>query len=371
VTVPVAYAISTMGVGGTPRHLVEVLGHLDRRAFAPSLHCFDATRPEYALLPAVRSLGVEVVDGGVRGSLRGPRFGAAVLRMAAGFRRRRVRVVHSYLFDANLLGTLAARLARVPVALVSKRSLDRYGERRRRLACRVANRLATRVMANAEAVRRNVHEAEGCPLDRIVVVPNGIDLGRIPSAGPAAAPVVGTIGRLATKKGQADLLEAAPLVLDRVPAATFLLVGDGPLRGDLERRARELGIADRVRFRGAVPDGAAVLPELSVFALPSHMEGMSNGLLEAMAAGLPVVATDVGGNPEVVVDGETGFVVPPRDPAALAEAILVLLKDPDRGRAMGAAGRARVAEHYTVQRMVARLEALYASLLAAPGRRDG
>jgi L-malate glycosyltransferase len=360
--VRVMYAIATWGVGGTPRHLLEVLGNLDRGAFAPALYCFD-TRRQPDALQSVPALGVELIDGRQTVSLRGPALAAFVVRMAGLLRRRRVQVLHSYLFDANFVGTLAGRLARVPVVMVSKRSLDRHPQLDKRLAARVANRLAMRVTVPAEAVRRHVRAVEGCPLDKIAVIPNGIDLARVPVASLAGGPVVGTLGRLEGRKGHGDLLDAAPLLLDRVPGTRLLFAGDGPDRAALTRQAQSLGIADRVEMRGMVRDGATVLSQMSVFVLPSHVEGMSNALLEAMAAGLPVVATDVGGNAEVVVAGETGLLVPPRDPAALGEAVLLLLKDPERARAMGAAARARVREHFTVERMVARLQDLYTAAL--------
>ncbi len=166
------------------------------------------------------------------------------------------------------------------------------------------------VTVPAEAVRRHVHAVERCPLDKIVVIPNGIDLKRVPVASMSSNFIVGALGRLESRKGHSDLLAAAPLVLDRIPGARFLLVGDGPERAALVRQAHNLGIADRVALRGLVAHGADVLSEMSVFALPSHVEGMSNALLEAMAAGLPVVAADVGGNAEVMVAGETGLLVP-------------------------------------------------------------
>jgi glycosyltransferase involved in cell wall biosynthesis len=183
--------------------------------------------------------------------------------------------------------------------------------------------------------------------------------------------VIGSIGRLAEKKGQRDLLEAAARVFEHTPTARLCLVGDGPLRASVEARASELGIRDRVDFLGTMPDGVRKLADFDVFVLPSHMEGMSNGLLEAHAAGLPVVATDVGGNAEVTRDGETGLVVPPRDPLALGDAILRMMKDPGRARARAAAGRERILAEFTVQRMVSRLEQLYTGLLDAKERPRG
>jgi glycosyltransferase involved in cell wall biosynthesis len=357
----VVYVIATWGVGGTPRHLMEMLGHLDRRSFVPALYCFNTRRGDPG--PQMRALGVEFIDGRLRASLGSPALAAVAVRMAAELRRRRVHIVHSYLFDANFVGTIAGRLARVPVVLASKRTLECYGELRKRLAARLANHLAMRVTVPAEAVRRHVHAVEGCPLDKIVVIPNGIDLTRVPVALPSGSPVVGTLGRLDSPKGHTDLLEAAPLILQRIPGARLLLVGDGPERAALVRQAQRLGIADRTEIRGMVHEGANVLSEMSVFVLPSHGEGMSNALLEAMAAGLPVVATDVGGNGEVIVAGETGVLVPSHNPGALAEAIVLLLESRERARAMGAAGRVRVRQYFTVERMVARHQALYSSLL--------
>jgi glycosyltransferase involved in cell wall biosynthesis len=371
--VPVLYAISHMRVGGAQQHLLEVLKRLDRRAFAPMLYALHAL-PQHAYLAEARALDVEIIEGHVPESLRGPALLGPVVRLARHLRRRRVAVVHSYLFHANVVGTLAARLARTPVALVSKRSLDVYPNRGELAACRLANRLAHRVTANSEAVKRHVHRVEGCSLERIVVIPNGIDLDRIataPHEGDAplsdSRPVIGTIGRLSPKKGQEDLLSAAALVLARMPEARVVLVGDGRLAGALRKQAHDLGIESRVRFLGAVPDGARLLPLLDVYVLPSHIEGMSMGLIEAMAAGRPIVATDAGGNAENVIDGVSGLIVPPRAPDRLADAILTLLKDPDRARAMGEQARRRAREHFTVDTMVRRMEQLYRECLAVRG----
>lgn len=371
--IPILYAISHMKVGGAQQHLLEVLSRLDRQVFSPVLFALHA-RPDHPYLARARALGVEVIEGQAPESLRGPALAGPVVTLARELRRRRVAVVHSYLFHANVVGTLAARLARVPVALVSKRSLDVYASRAELAACRFTNGLADLVTANSEAVKRHVHRVERCPLTRIAVIPNGIDLARVafPPPGPAfkladSRPVIGAIGRLSVKKGQADLVAAAARVLAHVPEARIVLVGDGPLAGALAEQARSLGLADRVRFVGGVADAARWLPALDVYVLPSHVEGMSNGLIEAMAAGRPIVATDAGGNTENVVDGESGFIVPPRSPDRLADAILTLLKDPERARAMGEAARTRACQHFTAETMVARMEALYRARLARRG----
>jgi glycosyltransferase involved in cell wall biosynthesis len=365
-----------MWMGGAPNHLVHVLERLDRRRFAPLLCCLTTDRKESALLlDKVRALDVPILDAQLRdapNALGRPHSFLQMARLARELKRRRVRIVHSYLFHANWFGTLTARLARIPVAIVSRRSIDVYPRARDRWACRIADRLADCVIAVAQAVRDHAHVTDGCPLGKIVVIPNGI--ARLPpSAGvdPSAAlqvgageHVIGTISRLVWKRGNEELLEAAALVRQAIPSATLVVVGDGPRRAALEARARELGLNGGVRFLGAVPQAARLLPHFDVFVLSSVLEGMSNSLLEAMAAGRPVVATRVGGNPEVVVEGETGFLVPPRDARALADAVLRLLRDRELAHRFGQAARRRVESQFTLEQMVQRMEDLYADLLA-------
>jgi glycosyltransferase involved in cell wall biosynthesis len=205
-----------------------------------------------------------------------------------------------------------------------------------------------------------------------VVIPNGIGApARATTADRTAAlgvspgdQVIGTISRLVWKRGHEELLEAAAIVTREEPSVKLAVVGDGPLRPALEARAAALGLNGGVRFLGAVPHAAGLLPHFDVFVLSSVWEGMSNSLLEAMAAGRPVVATRVGGNPEVVVDGETGLLVPPRDAPALAEAMLRLLRDRELARRFGDAAKRRVESHFTLEQMVGRMQELYDQLLA-------
>jgi glycosyltransferase involved in cell wall biosynthesis len=374
--IPVLYVIPRMSIGGAQRHLLEVFRLIDRRRFTPLLCCLATDRGDTGdLLGEVRALDVPVLDARVRdtaNALARPHTLAQVARIAGETRRRGVGIVHSYLHHANWFGTLAARMARTP-AIVSKRSMDLYPRARDRWACRIMNGLADRVTAVAESVRDHVHRIEGCPLDKIVVIPNGVDAARIAPLDPAAAPpldgveggrVVGTIARLVWKRGYEQLVDAAALIARQEPGARVVIIGDGPLRPALEAQATSLGLNGALRFLGAVPTASRLLPRFDVFVLSSQLEGMSNGLLEAMAAGRPVVATRVGGNPEVVVDGESGLLVPPRDSAALADAVLRLLRDPALARRLGEAARRRVETEFTLERMVSRMEGLYDDLLS-------
>jgi glycosyltransferase involved in cell wall biosynthesis len=191
------------------------------------------------------------------------------------------------------------------------------------------------------------------------VVPLGIDLHRFGSGQPALrnGRVIGNVARLAHQKGQRYLLEAAPAVLERHPDVRFVIVGDGELRTELERQAAPLG--DRVLFTGARADVPDLLASFDVFAFPSLYEGLCLAVIEAQAAGVPVVATPVGGIRETVVDGETGFVCPPRDPQALAERILYCLDHPDEARRVAASARERVRARFSKERMVEETVRLY------------
>jgi glycosyltransferase involved in cell wall biosynthesis len=375
--VPVVYVIPRMSIGGAQKHLIEVLRRLDRRRFAPALCCLATDRPgAQDLLGAVRELDVPILDARVRdgsNALIRPGTWRQVARIAGELRRRRVGVVHSYLFHANWFGTAAGRLARVPVTIVSKRNVDVYERARDRWACRLVNRAADCVTAVAGGVAEHVHRTEGCPRDKIVVIPNGIDVRDVAAAAGGATEslgiaadrqVMGTIARLVWYKGHEELLEATARVARAEPRATLVVVGDGPLRRSLERRAHDLGLNGAARFLGSVPQAWRLLPRFDIFVLPSRWEGMSNGLLEAMAAGRPIVATAVGGNPELITDGETGLLVPPQDPEALAAAMLRLIRDPALARRLGQAARRRVETDFTLEAMVRRLETLYDDLLA-------
>ena len=275
-----------------------------------------------------------------------------------------------------MLGPIAARLAGVRATVVSKRSLDRYPSLLPRRAVKLGNALADRVMVNAEAIGRFVAAEEGCPRAKMVLIPNGVREDALRPAGdgrakrrelglPPDTPVIGAVSRLAWKKGIRHLIEATPHILESSPNAHVVIAGDGPLRAELEANADALGVRDRVLFLGSRSDTIELMAAFDVFVLPSVVEGMSNALLEAMAVGRPVVVTDVGGNPEVAVDGETGLVVPPADPPQLAASIVKLLEAPELAAEMGAAGRRRVLEHYQIDVMTRRIEALYEELLTA------
>lgn len=259
------------------------------------------------------------------------------------------RLVH--VVDAWPLGFIAARLARVPRLLVTHHTpaLPRSENAVGRLIWAAGWLARPEVIYTSEADRRRDRRGG-------VVIPLGIDVERfVPAASRPAGQVVGTVARLVAQKGIDVLVDAAPAVLARHPGARFVVVGDGPLRGELEAAASGLPF----EFRGDRADVPEQLRSFDVFALPTRFEGLCIAVLEAQAAGVPVVATPVGGIVETVLPGATGTLVPVDDPAALADAICAVLDDPARFAATAAEARRRVEERYSIDRMVEATFALY------------
>jgi len=374
-TVRVAYFAPWLFTGGTQRHLQQVIGLLDRTRFEP--HVFTLRAGGDVERELVAS-GVPVTPLGIGANMFAPRSVRGVAVAASRLRRARVDVVHGYQWRPALVGALAGRAAGVPVVLAGKRSLTGPTVSER-LAWRVIGRLSDTVLANAEALRVQ-GEALGMRA-RWAILRNGVDVERFAGLETREAArsrlgldpnraVVGTIGRLEPRKGHEILLAAMQQVAARTNGTCpqVLLVGDGPLRDALERRTDELGLGHVVRFTGNLSDVRPALAAMDLFVLPSHEEGMSNALLEAMAAGRPVIATAVGGTGEIITDQRTGVLVPAADATALAAAVQRLLRDRDVADDLGAAGREFVLRELSARARVAEVERLYESRLAERGR---
>jgi glycosyltransferase involved in cell wall biosynthesis len=293
-------------------------------------------------------------------------------------RRRRIDIVHTYNFYGNVFAIPPARLAATPVVIASIRDRGPYLTPTQRRVQRHVCQLADRVLVNADAVRDWLIR-QGYDESRIVVIRNGVDLNRFAQpaeparlqaelALPPQVPVVTVVSRLHRLKGIEHFLEATAILRARFPEARFLIVGEtNPQERDYQRElfalSARLGLADRVVFTGLRTDVPDLLAGTSVSVMPSLNEALSNVLLESMAAGVPVVATRVGGTPEVIEDGVNGLLVPPADPMALANAIGTLLADPSLASRLGRAGRRHVDERFSMARMVSATERLYQSLL--------
>lgn len=279
-------------------------------------------------------------------------------------------VIQSYLFQMNVAGALAGRMTGRPVvASVRGRAYD-FDHRRRLWAYRMMSRAGVTFTTPSLDLRDALVGAGGLRPDRVIAIQNGVDLQTLDRAfadpdasGLPAGFRVATVGRLDPVKGLDRFLEAAALAAPQAPDMRFVIVGDGPLRPDLEAQARQLGVADRVAFPGYCDNVAARLPCFDVFVLPSISEGMSNALLEAMAAARAIVATDIGANAEVVQAGHSALLVPPGDASALAGAIVQLYRDRALATSLGRAARARVSDHFSLARSAALYVDLYHALI--------
>ncbi|MFI5212910.1 MAG: glycosyltransferase [Gemmatimonadales bacterium] len=378
---------ASMAIGGAQHQAVTIINRLDRSRFEPALVCFtrgpmlDRVRQDVAVVCFGEPVGLSV-----RGSWRAAR---TLGKLYGLFRRMRPDVVHTSMPSSNLLGCVAAWLAGVPRRYAHIRGSARQfsysyvpvGKRhshwqQRMLFIRfmaidlVTSWFATALVAvsheTADVLRRVVRRR------KVVVIHNGVDLDRFRPVSDRAAlrsrlglPVNGAVivnvGNISFYKGQEYLVEAAPAILAAHPEAIIVIVGKGNAAYEdiLRRRCRDLGVNGSVRFLGEVPDPRDILGAADVKVLCSQYEGCANVLLESMAMGLPIVATRVGGNPELVEDGVNGYIVPPEDPAVIAAAVVRLLDGPDQRAVMGAAGRARAETEFGLEVMMKRIEALY------------
>lgn len=381
----VLYFSDAHTLGGAEEYLYLLMEGLDRRRFDIRFACTD----ENALQPLIarlRSLPITVRTLSDRDAATTDRASWRNITMFwRFFRSQRVDIVHFNLPHpfACRIPILAARLAGVPV-LVATNHLPTLSPQaytwKGRLLLRLAGRCLDMTIVESEINRRLALDNLHLDPTKTHTIYHGIDVSRFDRAFDrmalrrefglgSQAVIIGTVGRLTAQKAHDVFLRAAMLIKRRSPQARFLIVGDGELRERLERQARDWGLSGDVHFTGYRRDVPALLSLFDVFVLSSRFEGLPLSILEAMAAGKPVVATRVDGVPEAVVDGETGWLVPPGDAEVLADRILALIENPQRARMMGAAGRRRVESLFRKERMVAQTERLYVQLIEGFGRR--
>jgi len=297
---------------------------------------------------------------------------SAAWRLARVVKRLQPAVVHAHDAHGVAMASLALSLGGTGTqgpALVASRRVDFH--LRQNSFSRWKHRQVDCFICASEAIRQML-VADGVPPDRTVTVHEGIDLDHVRSAPavnvheafwlPHRAPVVGNVAALVPHKGQRHLIEAAHLVIQQMPDVRFLILGEGELRDSLERLVREHHLEKHVFLPGFRTDVLGCMKGFDLFVMSSVTEGLGTALLDAMACGKAIVGTRTGGIPEVVEDGETGRLVPPRDHAAMAQAILTMLADDEQRRRMGEAGLARVRARFTVERMVAETAAVYGRL---------
>jgi glycosyltransferase involved in cell wall biosynthesis len=355
-------------IGGTEVQVLELL-----RGLPPSYQLQVSVLQEAGpLVGELRKLGFTPEEFPLHGSLARPNTLWQVVRLARWLEQNRVELVHVHDFYATMLAVPAAKLAGAKV-IVSRLDLAHWHGKARRALLAQLTRMADHVVANAGAIRRMLVDEEGIPDSRVSVIHNGLDLprfdarirqglqGPVPDTG--GAPVVVHVANMNhVVKRQEDLLQALALLRREGLKLHAFFVGDGPRRPQLERLAAELGVAAQAHFLGHRGDVPAIYARANLGVLCSTAEGMSNAVMEGMAAGLPMVVTAVGGNPDLIVDGVRGRVVQPERPAELAQGLRWLLEHPERAKDLGAAARGFIRRELSLERMVQRHDALYQSV---------
>ena len=356
--VRVVHLVTTLRIGGLEKVVLGLVQHRTKSMFHAQVICLDTTG---VVADEFAELGVDVDVIGTSGSV--PR---RVIRLASRLRELKPHVLHSHNPQAHLHGTWAARLAGVPVVVHTKHGRGYPKGRLFGAFSRLASAWASRFVAVSQDAARMAIEIEHVPARKVLVIHNGIDVDRFSPRGvrPVKSGLLAvTVGRLDPIKDHLTMLRAVRLVVEQLPGFRLEVVGDGPSRPELEAACKELGVADHVRFHGYRAQVEPHLAAADLFVLSSTSEGVPLALLEAMASGLPAVVTDVGGMREVVVPGETGCLVPPRSPQALASAILAIEGQPDTLDRMGRAARRRVEEEFNLRTVVSRYEDLYLECL--------
>lgn len=372
----VVYLTDKLAYGGTPLQIVELATQLDRqhfRAYFLALSCVDAALREH-----LRLQGVEIESAGCANWVH-PRALPALARLTEHLRRWRPHILHAFLTTANVLGASVGKILRIPVCITSHRDLGGFdGTWMVRLNNWCDRRLSNAVVTNSFAVRDAVAARTGLPPAAIHVVHNGIALS--PQVGQSDrrlireqleldfdAPVAAMVANLRLAKGHHIAVAAFETIARRLPSARLVICGydsDPAYAQRVREQVRQAGLTEHIRFLGSRRDVPQLLQAVDVLLAPSLSEGFSNAILEAMAAGVPVVASAVGGNVEQVSDGECGFLVPRADATNLADRLIFLFTHPSQCRIMGQKARLRAGRLFSRERAVRAYQSLYCDLLA-------
>jgi len=376
----ILFLITQSEFGGAQKYVYYLATRLPKDHYEVAVACGIGG----LLIPKLREAGIKVIPiPNLVREINPVRDSLAFLDLFRFIRRKRPHIVHTNSTKAGFLGRLAAKCAGVPVIVftahgfVLNEPMGILSQFLFTVIERIGGMLSDAIIAVSEADRWTAIQHGVTSPDRIVTIHNGLDIESLGSPNSSAIAqkqmelglpdshrVIGAVANFYVTKGLPYFLQAAAHVREVFPEAKFALVGDGERRRELVALTNELNLDSSVLFLGQRNDVPELLPLFDVFVLSSVKEGLPFALLEAMAAARPIVATTVGGIPEVIINGETGLLVPPRDPEALAKAIITLLSDRDRAQRMGLAARERVLAHFTLERMMEETEQLYQQLLA-------
>jgi glycosyltransferase involved in cell wall biosynthesis len=350
----------SLGHGGGERQLALTALSLDRARFQPHVACCEGG----FWMDRLRDAGVPIFIVGSRSLLSAKAFAEAA-RLRRYIRDRGIRILQTFDYSMNVFGIPVGASLAGTVAISNLRCHMDLIPSRYRWLNRLAHRLSRAVVVNSLALRRHLTGDYRIPAQKIFTCYNGIDTNVFhPSLRDNAAPVIGTICVLRQEKNLPLLLEAFSHVSALRPGVRLLIVGSGPEEGSLHALAQTLGIQDACEFRPSTPDVPACLAAMDIFVLPSLTEGLSNAVMEAMASGCCVIASDVGGNPELITDGVTGLLFPSRDRDALIERLLSAIDDPGRRQALALAASQRMRADFSLTRAAECMQSIYETMLS-------
>lgn len=371
----VMHVVMDLDIGGGQISILTALRYHNPEALNVTICCLGRAG---TLAEKAERMGGNVLSLNRQGMRNDPGTLWQLMRL---MRCCKIDVVHTHLWcRSNVYGRAAAALARVPVIVATEQGRITVRPPKRLLADYILGPFTDGFIAVSRAVKEHMVQQQGVPAHKIRVIYNGIDPNQFQvcesqtvvrrSLGlPVGVPLIGCVARLEPVKGHSYLIDAMAEIRAHLPQAILLIVGTGTAQVTLREKVRKQGLSGAVLFLGERQDIPTLLRAMDLFVLPSLDEGLGIALLEAMAMGLPVVATNVGGIPEVVDNGRTGILVPPQDSEALAQAVIALLRDEKRRQRMGMLGKERALSQFTAQRSAAQLETLYRSLLQAKGVR--
>jgi glycosyltransferase involved in cell wall biosynthesis len=350
--------VRTLGSGGTERQAATLALSLKQRGYRVHVGCGEDGGFRAAEL---REAGIPIFVNPVQGLYK-PQAVAAAWRLAAYVRRHRIGLVHTFDFPMNIFAAPVARLVPRVAVLTSQRCFrDTIPPKYHRMLCWAHGR-AHAVVTNSREVARHLTQDYGVPVEKIEVCYNGLDLNTFHNRDrvPGNPVVIGAVSVLRPEKGLEDLLRAFAQLPIGV-SLRLVIVGDGPEYAALAALAQTLGLGSRCEFHPATKDVASWLRRIDIFVLPSHSEALSNALMEAMACGCAVAATEVGGNPELVASGETGWLFPPRNPAALAACLARLIAQPELRHKIAGAAAAKIATEFSLGQATEQMMRIYQS----------